>query len=248
LMLRMDGIPARIAAGFLPGSYDAATRQWVVRAVDAHSWVEVYFTGIGWVPFDPTPPRVAGTPQYPLFTSARAARITQMEAIAATVGAAPAAPAPTPRPRRDATGAGLPQIGALVAAAVVLLVLAALGGRWATGCKRLRRSLDGDCELATRELVQALRRLGYALPPTVTLTRVEAIVRVHAGEDGARYVRRLRDRRYAPPTDVSATLGDRRRLRRCITVRLGLDARLQGLRALPPGTLARGVRGHAGGP
>ncbi len=55
LMLRMLGIPARVAAGFSPGSYNRDTREFRVRDLDAHSWVEVYFTGIGWVPFDPTP-------------------------------------------------------------------------------------------------------------------------------------------------------------------------------------------------
>ena len=55
LMLRMLGIPARVAAGFSPGSYNRDTREYRVRDLDAHSWVEVYFTGIGWVPFDPTP-------------------------------------------------------------------------------------------------------------------------------------------------------------------------------------------------
>ena len=55
LMLRMLGIPARVAAGFSRGSYNRDTREFRVRDLDAHSWVEVYFTGIGWVPFDPTP-------------------------------------------------------------------------------------------------------------------------------------------------------------------------------------------------
>ena len=57
LMLRMVGVPARVAAGFSPGSYNRDTREYRVRDLDAHSWVEVYFTGIGWVPFDPTPIR-----------------------------------------------------------------------------------------------------------------------------------------------------------------------------------------------
>ena len=55
LMLRMLGIPARVAAGFTPGSYNADTKEYRVRDLDAHSWVEVWFTGVGWVPFDPTP-------------------------------------------------------------------------------------------------------------------------------------------------------------------------------------------------
>src|SRR5439155_22868576 len=52
LMLRMNGVPARVAAGFTPGSYDSDAGEYRVHDLDAHDWVEVYFTGIGWVPFD----------------------------------------------------------------------------------------------------------------------------------------------------------------------------------------------------
>src|SRR5207244_9543132 len=38
-----------------PGAYDHQLRQYVVRDLDAHSWVEAYFPRYGWVPFDPTP-------------------------------------------------------------------------------------------------------------------------------------------------------------------------------------------------
>src|SRR3954452_1918503 len=55
LMLRMAGIPSRVAAGFAPGSYNRDSGEYRVRDLDAHSWVEVYFNGIGWVTFDPTP-------------------------------------------------------------------------------------------------------------------------------------------------------------------------------------------------
>src|SRR3954468_4528229 len=55
LMLRMAGIPSRVAAGFAPGSFNRDSGEYRVRDLDAHSWVEVYFNGIGWVTFDPTP-------------------------------------------------------------------------------------------------------------------------------------------------------------------------------------------------
>src|SRR5204862_3418675 len=55
LLLRMGGVPARVAAGFSPGSLDRDRREYVVRDMDAHSWVEVFFPGIGWVTRDPTP-------------------------------------------------------------------------------------------------------------------------------------------------------------------------------------------------
>jgi transglutaminase-like putative cysteine protease len=56
VMLRTQGIPARLVNGFQTGSYNRVGNDFVVRARDAHSWVEVYFPEYGWVPFDPTPP------------------------------------------------------------------------------------------------------------------------------------------------------------------------------------------------
>ena len=67
LMLRYLGIPARVAAGFTSGSYDAKRGTWTVYDRDAHTWVEVWFKGYGWLPFDPTPSR--GTLGGPYTTS-----------------------------------------------------------------------------------------------------------------------------------------------------------------------------------
>src|ERR1700730_14954495 len=55
IMLRTLGIPAREVNGFLPGEYNDLDGDYVVRASDAHSWVEVFFPANGWVTFDPTP-------------------------------------------------------------------------------------------------------------------------------------------------------------------------------------------------
>jgi hypothetical protein len=55
VMLRSLGIPSRIVTGFRGGEFNDLTGQYVVRASDAHSWVEAYFPGSGWVSFDPTP-------------------------------------------------------------------------------------------------------------------------------------------------------------------------------------------------
>ena len=54
LVLRMHGIPARIAVGFTPGKLHSAD-SYLVNDRDAHAWVEVYFPGYGWLPFEPTP-------------------------------------------------------------------------------------------------------------------------------------------------------------------------------------------------
>jgi transglutaminase-like putative cysteine protease len=55
LMLRYLGIPARVAVGFAGGSYDQAQNVWNISDREAHAWVEVWFKGYGWLPFDPTP-------------------------------------------------------------------------------------------------------------------------------------------------------------------------------------------------
>ncbi len=52
MMLRSEGIPARMSAGFAQGNYEDGT--YLVRENDAHTWVEVYFPGYGWVNFEPT--------------------------------------------------------------------------------------------------------------------------------------------------------------------------------------------------
>jgi transglutaminase-like putative cysteine protease len=55
VMARAAGIPARLASGYAPGTYNLSRLQFVVIEADAHSWPELYFPGIGWVAFEPTP-------------------------------------------------------------------------------------------------------------------------------------------------------------------------------------------------
>lgn len=54
VLARAVGLPARIVIGYASGDYDVQTAEYIVRQKDAHSWVEVYFPGIGWVEFEPT--------------------------------------------------------------------------------------------------------------------------------------------------------------------------------------------------
>jgi hypothetical protein len=62
VMLRSVGIPARYINGFLTGEYNDVGGDFIVRASDAHSWVEVFFPSYGWLTFDPTPPVNAPVP------------------------------------------------------------------------------------------------------------------------------------------------------------------------------------------
>ena len=55
VMARSIGVPARLVNGFQLGQYNPIGGFYTVRAADAHSWVEVYFPGHGWIEFDPTP-------------------------------------------------------------------------------------------------------------------------------------------------------------------------------------------------
>jgi transglutaminase-like putative cysteine protease len=69
VLLREHHIPARFVQGFLPGSLDARTGIEQISTTSAHAWVEVYFPGYGWMPFDPTgrglPEQMAPLPSGP---------------------------------------------------------------------------------------------------------------------------------------------------------------------------------------
>jgi transglutaminase-like putative cysteine protease len=86
VMARAVGLPARLAVGFASGVYDAANDRYIVRQNNAHSWVEIYFVGTGWVIFEPTaglpalersdgqaPPEIAGLPLTDPLPGARSA-------------------------------------------------------------------------------------------------------------------------------------------------------------------------------
>jgi transglutaminase-like putative cysteine protease len=76
VLVRAAGVPARVAMGYTPGSRQSdGTR--LITSHDAHSWVEVYFSDLGWVPFDPTPigqGRAVALPWAPQANSANAAQ------------------------------------------------------------------------------------------------------------------------------------------------------------------------------
>ncbi|GGX95857.1 transglutaminase family protein [Streptomyces hiroshimensis] len=91
-MARTLGIPARVAVGFMPGT-PTADGSVSVGSKDAHAWPELYFEGIGWTRFEPTPGR-GTTPEYAVAEQAP--------------GAGPGA-APAPAPERSAAAPAAPQ-------------------------------------------------------------------------------------------------------------------------------------------
>jgi transglutaminase-like putative cysteine protease len=64
LLARIEGIPTRVAVGFLPGSRDIDDDTFTVTGVETHAWPEVFFEEYGWVRFDPTPRVQASAPGY----------------------------------------------------------------------------------------------------------------------------------------------------------------------------------------
>ena len=61
VLARAAGLPARLVVGYTSGRYDYDADRFVIVEANAHSWVEIYFPGIGWVEFEPT----ANEPAFP---------------------------------------------------------------------------------------------------------------------------------------------------------------------------------------
>jgi hypothetical protein len=228
LMLRMAGIPARVAAGFAPGSLNRDTSEYRVRDLDAHSWVEVYFNGIGWVSFDPTPAAApAQTQEADLNVSAAGGAIdSARRGIAAPDSGEGTSAAPAP----DVDSGMSPW---LLLPLLVLIGAGLVGLHVSRRAKRLSADQLADAQLL--ELRRALGRLGWEVPAGTTLLGLERRLGRIAGPAAARYAAGLRAHRYDPRTPEAPSLGDRRRLRRDLTARSGLRGRVLGLLAIPPG-------------
>ena len=54
VLARLNGLPARLAIGYVASDFDPINQRYVVKEKSAHSWAEVYFPGYGWIPFEPT--------------------------------------------------------------------------------------------------------------------------------------------------------------------------------------------------
>ena len=169
LMARALDIPARVAIGFLPGQQVEPGR-WEIRADDAHAWPELYFEGVGWVRFEPTPSSRTGLPP--------AWAIPRSDPAPAQPSTAPSQAAPLP-PEDTATQGGqdragtdvgvwdrVVEIGAQVLLVLGGLVVAALAlslpraWRWWRSRRRLLRARGDDVTTATALWMELLERLG----------------------------------------------------------------------------------------
>ncbi|HET7325044.1 MAG TPA: transglutaminaseTgpA domain-containing protein, partial [Halococcus sp.] len=97
VMLRTQGIPARFVTGYTPGQR-VAENKWVVRGLDSHAWVEVYFPDVGWVRFDPTPSGPRSSVENAQLETARAANGSSVESGVDTNASANGTWTPTPTP------------------------------------------------------------------------------------------------------------------------------------------------------
>jgi protein-glutamine gamma-glutamyltransferase len=233
LMLRMLGIPARVAAGFSPGSYNRDTGEYRVRDLDAHSWVEVYFTGIGWVPFDPTPTAAPAESQAAAAATS-AARADAGEVANPRTGVA--AERSSPAAGASSGEEGLPD---WVVPVLVVVALMVLGGAVWYGVRRARvqHGLTPEqlAEAQLEELRRALDRLNWSVPAATTLLALERRLLRSAGPRSAGYARRLREHRYDPRSPAGPGPGERRAMRRELSAGGGLRGSLRGLFAIPPG-------------
>jgi protein-glutamine gamma-glutamyltransferase len=238
LMLRMDGLPARVVAGFQPGTRSRASGLYEVSARDAHDWVEVFFAGIGWVAFDPTPAAAgaggAGAGLAPLAASVSGAGLSGGRGESARTRRPSRSRARGASGVRGAHGASQPALAVWIAAALAAALALALA--LGVVSRRLARSLAGGAEGALAELSGALARLGGAeLAPGTTLAELERRLALSHGSDASRYVGLLRERRYAPAADARLPgPRERRALRRALCAGRGPIVRLRALLALPP--------------
>ena len=241
LMLRMLGIPSRVATGFAPGGRDPERNNFLVDDTDAHDWVEVFFPSIGWVTFDPTPGAAPAATQ--LDDNNLGVTKSPQPAEKSTGPAFPDSPnGSSPcesTPARGPTGRGARAPGrtcgsrsAPRAGRPALAALAAYGWRrWRRD--HLEPDRLADAELA--ELDRALERIGSPLPPGATLLRAEDLLSGLAGTDAAAYAAKLGDRRYRHPDAEPPDMHERRALRRALLRATGRRSLLRVLRAIPPG-------------
>lgn len=245
LMLRMLGIPARVAAGFTSGEREDGG--WTVTDHDAHAWVEAWFPGFGWLPFDPTPGRGSLTASYSASSSgfnARDAVDGFRRGAGATAGGGVQQLQLLERERLLAAREAQAQTGEegrstfwllllLVGAGVAAIALAKTVRRRVRYLTRDPRRLAAA---ARRELADFLADQGIVVGPSATPAELRELVRAELGRDATPFARALAEARFGPPAGSGAAAARARRelrtLLRSLRHALGRTARLRGLVAL----------------
>jgi transglutaminase-like putative cysteine protease len=216
MMARAQGIPARLATGFLPGTSQGTTR--VVHASDAHAWPELYFEGAGWLRFEPTPSDRSGpVPRYATGTAAPSATTTTSASQTST---APLTPTPSQATERPDTDTGAVDAGAAESVWAfwwrlgggLVLLLAIVPAVAAAVRARRRASARDPSEAAEAEwliLTERLQDLGLDVPAAATPRQLHARVTDTAVLDREastalqRVLLAVETARYAPPRGAS---------------------------------------------
>ncbi|MHB8648666.1 MAG: transglutaminase family protein [Gaiellaceae bacterium] len=251
LMLRYLGVPARVAVGFSSGTYDAKKGEWTVTDHDAHAWVEAWFRGYGWLPFDPTPP--AGRPEQGELSAAYAAAAGAGPTALGRGGANGQGPPPSAAHRHGESGSGTSGTSAPARAAAaagrhgsLLVLLAVLAGAILAAIAGTKLTLRRSRYLARdprriaaacrRELADFLLDQRIDAARSATLHELGALVRGELAVDPDRFVAAATAARFGPPAGapVAARVARRelRALVRRIRARLTARERACGLLSL----------------
>ena len=246
LMLRLLGIPARVAAGFTSGTYEDGG--WTVTDHNAHAWVEVWFPGYGWLAFDPTPGRGSLAAAYSASSTGFNAGDAADGFVAGTAGGARGGGADQLRlleqrerleAQRAARQAQDNSHSPLWLLLLLVLVAGAAIGAIKLARRRLRYLTRDPRRLASaarHELVDFLADQGIAVGASATPAELHELVRTEFGMDARPFAQALAAARFGPAVkSAAAATAARRELRsllRLLRHRLGRAARLRGLVAL----------------
>jgi transglutaminase-like putative cysteine protease len=217
VMLRLLGIPSRVAVGFSSGR--RSDDEWVVTDHDAHAWVEVWLAGHGWLAFDPTPGRGTLSASYTLASDSADAvralgtgRFLDYEPDSPpTTRSAPAQPAV------DATD-GARRLPVLLTLVSVAFALSLVVGGSIVGAKALRRHrrLRGDDPRRVAagvrlELADLLRDHGARVTRGASMPELGRAASHTLGVPADRLVAATDEARYAPPARARGAAASARR-------------------------------------